>query len=83
MLYKERSLKGCSSRGGEKAILLVLNSKELLNWHLQYFWQKKISISVFVFFMWTNLISLLAFAGLFTAQDLIDASYNYSYREVE
>lgn len=36
MLYKKRSLKGCSSRGGEKAILLVLSSKELL----QYFWQK-------------------------------------------
>lgn len=33
--------------------------------------------------MWTNLISLGAFTGFFTAQDLIDASYNYSYREVE
>lgn len=33
--------------------------------------------------MWTNLISLLAFTGFFTAQDLIDVSFNYSYREVE
>lgn len=33
--------------------------------------------------MWTNLISLLAFTGSFAAQDLIDASCNYSYREGE
>jgi len=48
-----------------------------------FFDRKKRSISLFVFFMWTNLISLLAFTGFFTAQDLIDASFNYSYREVE
>lgn len=78
MLYKKRSLKGCSRRGGWKSNYVSTEFQRTVELTFAVFLTEEKTYITLCIFMWTNLISLLAFTSLFTAQDLIDSSHNYS-----